>query len=64
MEDFYPVFEALSNSIYQILSAISQFDIMAINTQGLAESAQFIANAVRLVMPFIKMFVSLISNLH
>ena len=51
------ILEAICNSIYLILEAVSKFDIMAVDQQRLAEAAQMAADAARIVYRFIDILI-------
>lgn len=51
------IFEAICNSIYLILEAISKFDITKVDTQRLAIAGQLTADAVRIVYRFIDILI-------
>ena len=51
------VFEALCNSLYLILEAISKFDVTQLDNTKFLMASQFIADSVRLLIIFINIFV-------
>lgn len=46
--DMEPVYEAAADSIIQILTAISQFDIRQVDPNKLTTTAQFIIDTIRI----------------
>lgn len=51
------VMTAICNSIIAILTAVSQFDIMAIDQARLAELGQVVADCSRMVIRFVEIFI-------
>ena len=49
MDAFYPIIEALCNSIVSMFYMISKFDIMAVDTQKLAFLGELASYAGRIV---------------
>lgn len=48
---------AICDSIFQILEAVSKFDIMAIDQQRLAEMGQVVADCARIVYRFAEILI-------
>lgn len=51
------IFEALCNSLYLILEAISKFDVTQLDNTKFLMASQFIVDLVRTVIIFINIFV-------
>ena len=64
MTDFYPILQALVNATGDLVTAISKFDIMAVDTQKLALAGQFTADIGRLAAVFIRAAVRIIQGVR